>query len=96
MAGLFEDDANVRPQPKAKKTPVEKKKASKSKGSMASRMLQRVEGKADLVGAASGSNVVDFAQVDISPMRKKKVTKKDDSKIVPVINYIEDIEDDDV
>lgn len=89
--GLFEDDANVRPQPKKPKPKAATKKVAAKPSGMAARMLEKVEGRADLVGMAGSGNVIDFAKVDVSPLRKKKAAKKeDDGKLSPPINYVKD------
>ena len=94
MSGLFEDDANVRPQPKKKKA-EQPKKAKKAKRSVGSRIVAKIESNADVVGLAKRGGV-DFAEVDIvSTAKAAKKQKPDGGKITPPINYIAD-EDDDV
>lgn len=91
MAGLFEDDANVWSQPKPKKAPAKKKKAPQHPKGMGARMLDKVDARADLVSAAGGNQIVDFAKVDVSPLRKKKKAPKvDDGKLSPAIDYVKD------
>jgi len=96
MAGLFEDDAEVYGTKKPKKS-AEKSDGNKRAKSVGARILEKVEGKADLVGAAGGGKIIDFALVDVSPVRKrKKVKKQDDGKLLPPIDYVKDVIDDDI
>lgn len=95
MNGLFEDDANVRRQPKPKAPPKKPtaKKSSPKKSSLGDRILGKVENKDTLVEVASGTEGVKFEDIDV--VAASKTAKKSDSgRIVPQINYVSDNDDD--
>ena len=92
MDGLFEDDANVRSQPKQKKKSKVKKKG------VGSSIVKKVESKANIV-ASSAQGTFDFSSVNINPVKRGRKTTDTANvgKIIPPINYIEDnISDDDI
>ncbi|MHA2067828.1 MAG: hypothetical protein ACXABY_25985 [Candidatus Thorarchaeota archaeon] len=76
--------------------PKQKKSAS-SKKSVGSRIIDKVESRADVVSVAKAGGV-NFAEVDVGPASKsrKKNQQTGGNKIVPAINYVTDECDDDV